>query len=296
MKKVYDVCLAWNWDYEADFANFLDIACRTHDLLLLQVTLSNLKDIINGLDNHQISFQVLYDRASDSDEDFLPLVQWAQNHQVVCLNPYEQARKTWDKVAMHQALIAARLYTPYTITLPTYNALPDLSPIDLSVLGERFVIKPAHGGGGEGVITENTSWNRVLLARKEFADDEYLLQTYITPIKLNSRQAWFRVIYCTGKIYPCWWDTHTHVYSPVTPEEEVVFHLAPLHQITNSIAHLCKLDLFSTEIAITSEGHFVIVDYVNDLIDLRLKSKASDGVPNEIVQDIAVRIATVRKE
>jgi hypothetical protein len=48
--------------------------------------------------------------------------------------------------------------------------------------------------------------------------------------------------------------------------------------------------LFSTEIAITSDGRFVIVDYVNDPIDLRLQSKASDGVPDDIVEDIAARL------
>jgi hypothetical protein len=48
--------------------------------------------------------------------------------------------------------------------------------------------------------------------------------------------------------------------------------------------------LFSTEIAITSDGRFVIVDYVNDPIDLRLQSKALDGVPDEIVKDITERL------
>jgi len=41
---------------------------------------------------------------------------------------------------------------------------------------------------------------------------------------------------------------------------------------------------------LTPGGRFVIVDYVNDPIDLRLQSKAPDGVPNEIVRDIAARL------
>jgi hypothetical protein len=48
--------------------------------------------------------------------------------------------------------------------------------------------------------------------------------------------------------------------------------------------------LFSTEITITSDGRFVIVDYVNDPIDLRLQSKAFDGVPDDIVKDITERL------
>jgi hypothetical protein len=49
--------------------------------------------------------------------------------------------------------------------------------------------------------------------------------------------------------------------------------------------------LFSTEITLTPDGRFVIVDYVNDPIDLRLQSKAFDGVPNDIVRDITERLA-----
>jgi hypothetical protein len=49
--------------------------------------------------------------------------------------------------------------------------------------------------------------------------------------------------------------------------------------------------LFSTEITLTPDGRFVIVDYVNDPIDLRLQSKALDGVPNDIVLDITDRLA-----
>jgi hypothetical protein len=48
--------------------------------------------------------------------------------------------------------------------------------------------------------------------------------------------------------------------------------------------------LFSTEIAITSDSRFVVVDYVNDPIDLRLQSKTFDGVPDDIVEDITERL------
>jgi hypothetical protein len=57
-----------------------------------------------------------------------------------------------------------------------------------------------------------------------------------------------------------------------------------------AIALLCQLDLFSSEIAFTPEGRFVVVDYVNDQIDLRLQSKILEGVPDDIVQDIAERL------
>jgi len=63
--------------------------------------------------------------------------------------------------------------------------------------------------------------------------------------------------------------------------------------VAASIAHLCGLELFSTEVALTPDGLFVVVDYVNDQIDLRLQSKTPDGVPDTIVRDVATRLTTL---
>jgi hypothetical protein len=286
----YDLCLAWNWEYDADIVTLLDKACGSHGLSLLQITPDNLGDVLHSLVNYQIDFRVFLDRASDADARFMPLVEWACNHGVYCINAYEQASRTWDKARLHPALINAGLYTPYTIVLPPYAEQPVIPPIDLNPLGYRFTIKPAHGGGGEGVVTEATSLGQVLVARQEYPADRYLLQARIVPTELGPRPAWFRVIYCAERVYSCWWNPYTHIYTPVAPAEESHYCLNPLHAIMVSIAHLCQLDLFSTEIALTPDGLFVVVDYVNDQIDLRLQSKAVDGVPDAIVQDVAERL------
>jgi hypothetical protein len=77
----------------------------------------------------------------------------------------------------------------------------------------------------------------------------------------------------------------------VTFAEECRYGLSPLHEIAKAIALLCRLDLFSTEVALTAMGLFVIVDYVNDQIDLRPESTTFDGVPDKIVWSIAERLA-----
>ena len=46
-------------------------------------------------------------------------------------------------------------------------------------------------------------------------------------------------------------------------------------------------------VIISDDGLFVVVDYVNDQIDLRLKSQFVDGVPDAIVCEISRRIATL---
>ncbi|HVP79446.1 MAG TPA: hypothetical protein VMV04_16290 [Thermodesulfobacteriota bacterium] len=286
----YDLCLTWNWEYDADFVRLLSLACQSRGLSFLQITPENVLQMMRCIANEEIGVQVFFDRASDADTRFIPVVQWARNHVAHHINFHELARRAWDKAAMHQ-VISASVNTPLTLTLPSYDEQPMLPEIDLSSLGESFTIKPAYGGGGVGVINEATTLSQVLIARQEFPTQRYLLQDYILPARLGSRMAWFRAIYCTEKVYLCWWDHHTHIYTHVTSDEETCYNLGSLHSITSSVAHLCGLTLFSSEIALTADGRFVIIDYVNDPIDLRLQSKTFDGVPDDIVRDIAERLA-----
>ncbi len=286
----YDLCLTWNWEYDADFVGLLDLACKSRGLSLLQITPENLEDMIQALGKGEITFRTFFDRAADADPHFIPFVEWAGHHPVHRINSHASACRAWDKVAMHQA-VSPHTDTPSTLILPSYDEQPVLSEMDLTSLGESFIIKPAYGGGGDGVITEATSLDQVFAARREFPSQRYLLQAHVIPARLGSRMAWFRVIYCTGKVYPCWWDSSTHIYASVLSDEETRYHLGSLSTITSSIARLCGLELFSTEISLTADGRFVTIDYVNDPIDLRLQSKALDGVPDDIVRDIAERLA-----
>jgi hypothetical protein len=288
---IYDLCVAWNWAYDADFINILDLSCRSEGLSLLQVKPENLPQVLNSLVGREVGCKVFFDRASDVDPQFFPLVQWVREDEVKCINAYERAILTWDKAVLHQQLIAEGFNVPTTIILPPFIESPDLPAIDLCTLGEQFTIKPAHGSGGVGVMTNATSWEQALAVRQEHATDQYLLQAHITPIALDSRPAWFRVIYCAGQVFPSWWDPATHIYFSVNKEEKENYGLYQLDEITTGIAGLCGLDLFSTEIALSAESRFEVVDYVNDQIDLRLQSTTPEGVPDEVVKAIAQQLA-----
>ncbi|MCK6583400.1 MAG: hypothetical protein L6Q49_09920 [Anaerolineales bacterium] len=139
------------------------------------------------------------------------------------------------------------------------------------------------------------SLDQVLRARMEFPEQKYLLQATVTPRTIQGRPAWFRVFYAAGKTYPCWWHPLTHVFSIVTPAEEHRYDLSPLHDITRRIASICRLDWFTTEIALTHEN-FVAVDYVNDQIDTRIQSRAVDGAPDEVIRNVATNLVQLAKE
>ncbi len=289
----YDLCLAWNWEYDADFVHLLEAACAARRVSFLQIAPETLEQALTRLRNEEISFVTYFDRASESDLRFQPLVDWANSHGVLYINSREQAFWLKDKATMQPEFIRRGLNTPYTVILPSYVEQAEIPPADLSPLGGSFAIKPAQGGGGEGVVLEASSWEQVLVARRQFPAEKYLLQAHVATRLLSGRPSWFRVLYCDGAVYACWWDPSTHIYTRITAEERARFGLRDLYEISRRIAQICCLHLFSTEIALSKEGQFLVVDHINDPVDLRLQSKARDGVPDAIVENIAGRLAMI---
>ena len=287
----FDLGLAWNWEHDADFVELLHASCRRYGVSLLQITPDNLEATLGRLEHNHLTLKSFLDRASEDDNRFMPVVEWARVRRVFRINPYAWAHRSWDKASMH-ARISKTMPTPRTIVLPSYRERPNLSSrLDLMPLGPCFAIKPAHGSGGQGVIHVATSIAEVVSARQEFPDDKYLLQARVVPVQVDGRSAWFRVIYAGGEVFPCWWRTDTHVYAPVSAAESEAHHLEPLRDLALGVARVTRLDLFSTEIALADECGFQIVDYANDTLDLRLQSRTPEGVPDAIVQQVVDSIA-----
>lgn len=289
-----DLCLPWYWEFDIDFVQMVERACLEQGLTLWQITPDNLLESINALYQGERTFNTLLDRSQGEDR-FLPINRWAKEYNKKRINPTEVSKWSEDKATMHLELITAGVHTPHTILLAPFLEQPVIPALDLTPLGSQFVIKPSNEGGGEGVILGAFSLEQVLRARMEFPEQKYLLQSTVVPRTIQGRPAWFRVFYAVGKTYPCWWHPLTHVYAEVTPSEENRYELAPLHDLTRRIASICKLDWFTTEIALTLED-FVVVDYVNDEIDTRIQSKAVDGAPDGIMQSIASQLVTIAKE
>ncbi|HLO29360.1 MAG TPA: hypothetical protein VK249_09510 [Anaerolineales bacterium] len=288
-----DLCLPWYWEYDVDFVQMVERACNEQALSLWQITPNDLLESTTALYKGEKAFRTILDR-SQYDTRFDPIHRWSREHHVRRINPAEVSTWSEDKATMHLELINAGIHTPYTILLPPFIEQPVLADFDLTPLGDQFVIKPSRGGGGEGVILGAFSIDQILRARMEFPEQKYLIQATVMPRTIHAQPAWFRIFYANGRTYPCWWHPLTHVFSEVTLQEENRYELTPLHQITQRIASICRLDWFSTEIALTLEA-FVVVDYVNDGIDTRVQSKAVDGVPDEVMQSIARQLVLIAK-
>ena len=300
MKQIFDFCVATDWEYDKDFVNLIEhVAREKYGLSTYIVESFNLDETINRIDHGELGFHFFYDRGSDSSPEFLKLHELMLHNQTPVLDPLERLKWASDKATMHLEFIANGLITPYTIIIPPFNTSEKIlfSVADLANLGRPFIIKPANTtGGGIGVVEGAETLQDILTARKVYDNDKYLLQEKVTPIEKDGRRFWFRGFFCCGFIQCSWWDDSTHIYEPLSLDHVKLHQLDELHCIVEKISKIIQLNFFSTEIALSQNGKFVIIDYVNEICDMRLKSNHRDGVPDEIVQKIVHQIVDYVKE
>jgi hypothetical protein len=290
----FDLAVAWDWEHDHEFIAILEAQIHDHRLRFFSISHHNVHESLKSLQKGTLSFGAFLDRASDADENFLPLARYLKKSSARFLNHPDAVHHAIDKATMHLEFITKGIDVPFTIIISPYNKKTDaeLSLGDLARLGRPFIIKPANTtGGGVGVILGAETLKDIIESRQHHKNDKYLLQEKITPVRFHNRKAWFRVFYTCGAIIPCWWDDDTHIYGTITCNEVSLAGLRPLISITRKIWEVCKLEFFSTEIAMTSEKQFVVVDYVNDICDMRLQSKHGDGVPDIVVGEVCNRIA-----
>ena len=154
-------------------------------------------------------------------------------------------------------------------------------------LGVPFVVKPAWGDSGIGVVVNGRSERDLKRSMQEAPmSDAFLLQQKVTPRQLGNYLAWFRLYYICGHVIPCWWNPVSHEYHLVTPRQRQRYKLAPLKRIMKGIARASKMAKFSSEICMEEDGRFFTVDYVNADPDMNPRSFYSNGVPDEVVRYI----------
>ena len=286
-----DVALLWEWEYDEDFVRILDHKCHQFGLQSWLIHPFNLSDIQQKIEKNGFHARVFYDRASDANPAFEPVVEHLLKTEARPLNDPPLLETALDKATMHGHLLENGIHVPYTIILSPWRDWTKIKIGELLRLGEPFIIKPAIGGGGLGVELNAKTLFDIVKAREGKNKERFLLQEKVLPVQFGERRGWFRSFYVCGKIIVCWWDDHTHVYFRVTPEEEKIYGLKKLVDVTLKIAEISGLKFFSTEIAIVDKETFVVVDYVNDQCDMRLKSRFADGVPDDVVEEIAFEIA-----
>lgn len=284
--QIYDLAISYTWKYDREFINLIEKIFHKSGYKTFVIHKQNLNEVSHQLRTKKIFFKAYLDRASDEDPKFEIITKLLTRKKSYIINPHKRTKKVTDKAYFHKKLIRKKFNLPKTYILESYDKCKGLKLTEEKIkeLGFPFVIKPAFfSGGGQGVIKNGTSLEQIQIQRINSHSEKFLVQEKIHPIKIDHKRAWFRIFWAFGKVIPTWWDDQTHIYHPLTKEQLSKYKLHKLIKITKKLSRIAALDYFSTEIALTKNHKFVLIDYVNDQCDMRLQSFHLDGVPDKVV-------------
>jgi len=291
MPENYDVVISSpfpNYDF---FAHRMMDLCGQMGLTFFFVNDVWIHEFSKKLADGEISVKVLLDLTADQmnpDDPYTKLAHEVQRQGGYILDDPDRTAVVAHKGHFHKTLVENKVPVPETVILPR-NDLESFELTDEIVarVGTPFVVKPAWGDSGIGVIVNATSKADVLRSAKEAPrSDELLIQQQVSPKQLGQHVGWFRLYYICGQVIPCWWDPSSHEYHLVTPGQERYYKLEPLKRIVRGIARSAKIKKFSCEICLDEDGSFYAVDYVNADPDMNPRSFYENGVPDEVVRHI----------
>lgn len=286
----HDVAVAWNWEHDAEFVADLERRCRERGLTFRSVTPQDVDRFVEAAAAGDVAWGVLLDRAWESDKRFRRLNDLVAAKGTRVLNPPELSLKMGNKAAMHALLSGKGVPVPKCVDfMPAEYCSPVLAGM---AEGWRrpLWLKPANAGGGDGVVAlEQLPDN--FPQGPEWLPERFVLQEHAAPIQLDGKPAWFRVFHVFGTIHVFWWHPATHVFAPVTASEEAAHSLTCVRETVAAVASIAGLEIFSSEIALSAPHSPLVVDPVNDPVDFRRRSKATDAIPDDRLAEMIVALA-----
>ncbi|MBU0547252.1 MAG: ATP-grasp domain-containing protein [Candidatus Omnitrophica bacterium] len=296
--ETFDFGIGWPVEGGEDefFVNTLKLECEARRLKFIVIDGASIDALSSKIKKGEFKLKFYLDMASetfDPKDDFTRFAYSLKDSGARIVADPDDVKAAADKSITHFDLAMAKVPVPYTVLVRNWEPTRRLTDEEKAGLGFPFVIKPALGYGQKGVkiIRHKATLKEIAEARQLNKGDNFLLQEFIEPLELNAEPAWFRVFHLFGEIFPCWWNPVTHVYRHVTLKETDEYKLLPLIRITTEIARITRIDWFSCEIALSKkEKDFVTIDYMNDQCAINPQSKYKDGVPDELIAQIAERM------
>jgi hypothetical protein len=154
MTETLDLVALWEWEFDKEFIRHLQDEAAEANLRFEHITTYDIEDFIRALYSGKIRFSTLLDRAIDTNDAFAPVQTWALEHHAAVINPYSESLRTMNKSEMHYALMKVGVHVPFTVMLPSMEKMrwiDDALMKEVFKLPLPFVLKPAHGGGGEAL-------------------------------------------------------------------------------------------------------------------------------------------------
>lgn len=295
MTRIYDLAMTHKLDTDDYFIHTIQRLCAEARLNFFLIEPAWVELFYEHLQAGKIWTRALLNMHSEHhqpDDIYHRLVKLAAERNVQVIDPPDRAQAAFDKSRLHPRLVEAGVLVPWTLVVPAEH--PDdwhLSDDEKQELGTPFVIKPAMGYGRKGLVMDATSETDLARSASAWPDRNYLFQRRIIPQERDGAPVYFRAYFVFGSVWLSWWNCYTDRYRLVTAAERKELGLDQLEDIVRRIAQLTGMTFFSTEIAQTDDGKFVVIDYVNDQCHLLSQSAHPQlGVPDELVSAIAQRI------
>ncbi len=291
MAEPYDVVVSSpfaNYDY---FAHRMRELCGRWSLSFFMVDDVWVKEFSQKLHAKEISVRVLFDLTANQTLEGDPYSQLAREVKRqggYVIDDPDTTATVAHKGHFHKVMLANKIPVPETVIVPraeldTFTITDEIK----AQVGVPFVVKPAWGDSGVGVIMNGYSEEELRQSAAQAPNsDAFLIQQRLTMKQLGSHVGWFRMFYVCGDVISCWWNPVSHEYHLVTPAQVKRFRLAPLKRIMRAIARASKMKKFTSEICLHSDGKFYAVDYINADPDMNPRSFYENGVPDEVVRHI----------
>lgn len=293
--KEYDLALSWHDNQRTPFIKWLREGCAEKNLEFIQIHDGNISELIEKLEERRIHIHFLLDMHAtyNSPGDLYARLSYTvKDTGGKVIDDPDHVRFSIDKSISHYTFIRNNIPVPYTIIIRSWQLDRIKVPDDIKEeLGVPFIIKPAMGFGGKGVVTD-AKWKlkNITMARNFDRTDHYLLQEKINPILIEEKPAWFRIYYVFGSIIPCWWNPSTGEYIHMSKKDFSAYNLSELKEFPPIISQLTGMDWFSTEIAYYKKNGAtapVVVDYINDQCHVDVQSMFPGAPPDHVVKCIS---------
>ncbi len=293
--RTYDFVMTHHLDSDDFFIHQIQQRCAEKSLNFFLVEPLWVEEFFERMQKGKTWARVLLNMHSEHhkpDDIYHRLVRLAFERKTQVIDPPDVALAAFDKARLHPRLAAAEFNLPPTVIVPAAEITSfRLTTPQRELLGRPFVIKPSLGYGKRGVLLDAQSEEDLARSASAWPDQNYLLQRRIVPKLIGTVPAYFRVFYAFGSVWCCWWNCYTDRYATLTPDELERHQLSPLSEIVRRLADLTRMQFFSTEIALTDAGTFVLIDYVNDQCHMLTQSSNPQmGVPDAVVAGIAGRL------
>ena len=291
MPEAYDIVVSSpfaNYDF---FAHKMRELCGQWSLTFFMVDDVWVKEFHQKLRAKEISVRVLFDLTANQTIEgdvYLELAREVKRQGGYVIDDPDITASVAHKGHFHQVLLANGIPVPETIIvnrsqLDSFEITDEIK----ARVGVPFVVKPAWGDSGVGVILNGHSENELRESAAQAPNsDAFLIQQRLRMKELGSHLGWFRMFHVCGTVIPCWWNPVSHEYHLVTPTQIKRYRLNPLRRIMRGIARASKMRKFTSEICLHDDNKFYVVDYINADPDMNPRSFYANGVPDEVVRHI----------